>query len=327
MFHINLDCGGIMLNIKHQVFISSTFTDLKEERKEILNAIVSLDCIPSGMEFFPAASIEQFGFIKRIIDDSDYYVLIIGGRYGSISPDGISFTEKEYDYAVEKGIPILCFLRETIDDLPVSKVDREIEKSEKLELFREKVSTNRLVKFWNHPKELAGQVISALAYAKKQNPTQGWVKGLDIAKNEELEKENNKLLREIMILKDSLSEIEKLKVQKYYLSSGYHYSEIYEILNNKKLKLPFKDNGAETVIEVTLLHILKTFKNQLLFGIWNSQGSSGEDIFIFNNLCPDLAILNLLHKHTHGSGTAQKYELSDDGKKFLTLLEMNEGGK
>lgn len=316
-----------MLKIKHQVFISSTFIDLKEERKEILNAIVSLDCIPAGMEFFPAASDEQFEFIKRIIDDSDYYVLIIGGRYGSISPDGISFTEKEYEYAVEKGIPILCFLRETIDDLPVSKVDREIEKSEKLELFREKVSANRLVKFWNHPKELAGDVVLALSQAKKLNPSQGWVKGLDIKRNEELEKENNKLLREIMILKDSLFEIEKLKVQKYYLSSGYHYSEIYEILKQKNSKLSLNTVGIEKEIEINLLSAFKMLKDKLLSGIWNNKTASEEDLMIYYNICPHYELLGLLKKDLKDFGKAQKYYLSDDGKKFLTLLEMNEGGK
>lgn len=252
-------------------------------------------------------------------------MLIIAGRYGSISPDGISYTEKEYDYAIEKGIPVLCFLRENIDELSVSKVDREIEKSEKLELFRQKVSDGRLVKFWKHPKELAGQVISALANAKKQNPTQGWVKGLDIKRSEELEKENNKLLREIMILKDSLSEIEKLKVQKYYLSSGYHYSEIYEILNNKMIDVPAGKLNVQKNINVPILNVLRVYKDTLLEGVWNSQASSQDEIFIYFNICPELVYLNLLNKHTHGSGTAQKYELSDDGKKFLTLLEMNEG--
>lgn len=316
-----------MLKIKHQVFISSTFTDLKEERKEILNAIVSLDCIPSGMEFFPAASIEQFGFIKRIIDDSDYYVLIIGGRYGSISSDGISFTEKEYDYAVEKNIPILCFLRESIDDLPLSKVDREIEKSEKLERFREKVSKNRLVKLWNHPKELAGQVISALANEKKQNPTQGWVKGFDISRIEELEKENNKLLREIMILKDSLSELEKLKVQKYYLSSGYHYTEILDILERQKIIVPMGTLNVKENIEFSLLDIFISLAEKLLLGVWNRTDTPKDELYIFFKVCPSLSYLNLVNKLHPNAGIAQKFELSEDGKKFISLYNLNYTGK
>jgi hypothetical protein len=40
--------------------------------------------------------------IKRWIDDSDIYMLILVGRYGSIEKTtSFSYTELEYDYAVE----------------------------------------------------------------------------------------------------------------------------------------------------------------------------------------------------------------------------------
>ena len=41
------------------------------------------------MELFPAADEEQLNFIKRVIDDCDYYLLIVGGRYGSTDPKGL----------------------------------------------------------------------------------------------------------------------------------------------------------------------------------------------------------------------------------------------
>ena len=91
---------------KYQIFVSSTFVDLKEERQAVLSAVQVVGDIPSGMELFPATDEEQFNFIKRIIDNSDYYVLIVAGRYGSVASDGVSYTEKEYDYAVKKNIPV-----------------------------------------------------------------------------------------------------------------------------------------------------------------------------------------------------------------------------
>ena len=88
---------------KYQVFISSTYTDLVEERKKAVNILLMADCIPAGMEAFVAADLEQFEVIKKVIDLCDYYVLIIGKRYGSIDPvSGISYTEMEYDYAISK---------------------------------------------------------------------------------------------------------------------------------------------------------------------------------------------------------------------------------
>ena len=82
---------------RYQVFVSSTFTDLKEEREAVFNSLMKINCIPAGMETFPAFDEQQLEYIKRVIDDSDYYILIIGGRYGSVTDDGLSFTEKEYD--------------------------------------------------------------------------------------------------------------------------------------------------------------------------------------------------------------------------------------
>jgi len=69
---------------KYQVFVSSTYEDLRPERQEIMHALLELDCIPSGMELFPAASEDQWTLIRGVIDDCDYYVVVIGGRYGSV---------------------------------------------------------------------------------------------------------------------------------------------------------------------------------------------------------------------------------------------------
>ena len=79
---------------RYQVFVSSTFKDLEEERKHIIQTLMEMDCIPAGMELFPAADEEQWDFIKKVINDCDYYLLLIGGRYGSLSPEGIGYTER-----------------------------------------------------------------------------------------------------------------------------------------------------------------------------------------------------------------------------------------
>lgn len=85
---------------RYQVFVSSTYEDLQEERREVMQALLELDCIPAGMELFPASSENQWSLIKRVIDDCDYYLLIIAGRYGI----GVSVTlfiepsEKDISY-------------------------------------------------------------------------------------------------------------------------------------------------------------------------------------------------------------------------------------
>jgi vacuolar-type H+-ATPase subunit F/Vma7 len=79
---------------RFQIFVSSTHADLKEEREAVINELTKVGYIAVGMEQFPATDEEQMEYIRPIIDESDYYIVIIRGRYGSISSDGMSYTEK-----------------------------------------------------------------------------------------------------------------------------------------------------------------------------------------------------------------------------------------
>ena len=121
---------------KYQVFVSSTYVDLTEERKEVIQALLELDCIPVGMEMFPAADEDQWSLIKRLIDDCDYYVLILGGRYGSLNEDGISYTQMEYEYAKSQNIPTISFLHKSPEKIEVGKSELDKVKVEKLIRFR-----------------------------------------------------------------------------------------------------------------------------------------------------------------------------------------------
>jgi hypothetical protein len=95
---------------KFQVFVSSTYMDLSGERDLVIKAILEMSHIPVGMEMFSAADEEQWNVIKKQIDQTDYYVVIVAHRYGSVDANGVSYTEKEYDYAVSQGIPTLGFI-------------------------------------------------------------------------------------------------------------------------------------------------------------------------------------------------------------------------
>src|SRR4051794_10453066 len=99
-----------MVNKKFQIFISSTYEDLKEERDELIKTCMKMGHIPLGMEMFNAADEEQWLIIRRTIDLSDYYCVIVARRYGSRDKDGTGFTEKEFNYAASKAIPILGFI-------------------------------------------------------------------------------------------------------------------------------------------------------------------------------------------------------------------------
>lgn len=160
---------------KYQIFISSTYTDLVEERKKVRDTILSMLHFPVGMEIFGAADEEQWEIIKDTIDSSDYYVLLVAHRYGSIienGPDaGISYTEKEYRYAKEKGIPILAFLID--DNVPVLPEKMEKDYPEKLKAFKQEVKTGRLVEWWKNSDDLAQKLSISLHKQMDRKKTTG----------------------------------------------------------------------------------------------------------------------------------------------------------
>lgn len=121
------------MNKKLQVFVSSTYTDLKEERQAAVEAILDAGHIPAGMELFKAGNESQLKTIYKWIDESDVYMLILGGRYGSIeTKSDKSYTQLEYEYALSKNIPVFAvilsqsFLTNKINILGLDKVMEQI---------------------------------------------------------------------------------------------------------------------------------------------------------------------------------------------------------
>lgn len=162
---------------KYQVFISSTYTDLQEERAAVTQALLESDCIPVGMEQFPASNMNQMDYIHMMLDDCDYYILILAGRYGSCDTDGIGFTKKEYDYAISKGIPVMSFLVENVDNLPARDCEKTDAGRKKLEDFRKKVSAGKLIKYYTDVNSLKSAVISSIHRCIQDSPAVGWVRG------------------------------------------------------------------------------------------------------------------------------------------------------
>lgn len=232
---------------RYQVFVSSTYADLKEERQHVIQALMKMECIPAGMELFPAMDEEQLKFIKRVIDDCDYYLLIIGGRYGSTNAEGISYTEKEFDYAIEKGMKVIALVHSDPGSIARNKTDRDPELEEKLNKFKEKVMTDRIVEFWEDAKELPAKVMASLMTAMKIYPSVGWVRGSNVS--------SEVLLSEINELR---KEKEQLEIKLSQLQTEQPIANLESL--ESKFPLEFHEVGEpenSKVIEVTWLQIFE----------------------------------------------------------------------
>ncbi|MDD3668021.1 MAG: DUF4062 domain-containing protein [Bacteroidales bacterium] len=212
---------------KYQVFVSSTFRDLSDERKKVLDLLLMTDCIPAGMESFVATDDEQFNVIKKVIDLCDYYILIIGRMYGTLNNEtGKSYTEMEYDYAISKKIPVLVFTLDDSVEIDQSKCETDETKKKKLIEFKSRAMQNRLASIWRDKTDLIGKVTVSIMRAKSEIERPGWHRGNEISQ------------------KALVDEIIELKTENANLKKQLNESQISTISDGKDSlnNLPFTDH-------------------------------------------------------------------------------------
>lgn len=161
-------------NKRYQVFISSTYLDLINYRKAVSDEINFRGHIPAGMEDFTACGEDLETYIKHVIDESDYYVLIIGQRFGSSIPtdENVSYTMMEYEYAKSKGMRIIPLIYNGKQDLEGN--DLNVNK-DKFDAFVSKIKTTTL-QYFKDENELIRKLTKALESEIKNHPQKGWIR-------------------------------------------------------------------------------------------------------------------------------------------------------
>ena len=325
-----------MNNKKYQVFISSTYADLTEERKKILDVLFMADCIPAGMEAFVAADTEQFEVIKKVIDLCDYYVLIIGKRYGSIHPGtGKSYTEMEYDYAIEQGIPVLVFAIDENIELASDKVETDKSKIEKLKMFRTKAMTNRLASIWATPEDLTGKLAISIMKARTEIKRPGWQRAVDFDEASlrreimELKNENKKLADDLKAAREEISfltEETDIAFEDCEVKIEYHYQS-QSGLRAGSLNVSLQDlfiTIATEMMEVSIVEPLveKAIKVKFLFGKIESRL---DDKQFVKKMLNQYRALNLVYSYWNNDNRELYWGLINKGRKVRddTILIRN----
>lgn len=186
---------------KYQIFVSSTYEDLRQAREQVIKATLEMGHIPVGMEMFSAADEEQWKLIARTIDQSDYYVVVVAHRYGSMVGD-VSYTEMEYDYAVRQGVPVIGFILDEGAHWSPQMIETDQVKVAALTKFKQKVK-RKPVGFWSSPDDLHGKFSIALMKLMNTNPRLGWVRETEqvspavMTELSRLSSENAKLRKQI----------------------------------------------------------------------------------------------------------------------------------
>jgi hypothetical protein len=300
-------CKPIMRDKKLQVFVSSTFTDLIEERQAAVEAILSSGHIPAGMELFSAGDESQMTVIERWIDESDVYLLILGGRYGSVdSKTGKSYTQLEYEYALAKKKPMFSVvIKESALDAKVKTVGREVleeENPKELKLFRKSVLEN-VSKFWEDKKDIKIAIHETLSEFGYRKDLIGWIKGDNAVNVGSLAEEIARLTKENNELRLSLNGLKQDSNSTY---SSLTFNELKKLLEHE-----FVDANKE----ITLFSYLLA-NGKIL--------SYGQDVYNEELAQPLLTLANYKIVNQYEGMSSDTYKFTEDGHNFyLKALALN----
>lgn len=309
---------------KLQIFISSTYKDLQEERQAAVEAILSAGHIPAGMELFTAGNESQLETIKRWIEGSDVYLLILGGRYGAIeSKSQKSYTHVEYEYAIEKDIPVFAaVINESALNDKVRTFGQEVlelDNREKYEEFKKTV-LSKTSKFFDDKKDIKLTIHETLAEFQRNYKFTGWVSGKEVESAKELIEENRKLLKEN---KELTSKIEK--ILKASTNGVAEFEKIQVVLGDILIDIPEKLSASKK--QLTLMEAFDIAKDKFAMGVTNKSGTNDMETFLFYKIAPKLLTFNLVEKVKMPASTSwQKIHTSKIGHEFLKYYMLKTKG-
>lgn len=148
--------------------ISSTILDLPHYRQHAIDVIIRRGMFPLAMEYLPANPADAIDVSINMVERAHIYVGIIAHRYGEIpdspkNPERLSLTELEYLHAVKRNIP--CYIFIMPDDLrnDLKAVEpNNTEKIQKLLRFKENLTRNHVVGFFQTQQEFREALLTAI---------------------------------------------------------------------------------------------------------------------------------------------------------------------
>lgn len=304
---------------KLQVFVSSTYTDLLDERQAAVAAILKAGHMPAGMELFTAGDQSQLETIQRWIDECDIYLLILGARYGSIEPiSNLSYTEVEYDYAASKGKPLFSIVatEKSIDE-KVKVFGRDVLESDnpkQLKDFRGKVLKN-MSSFYEDTKDIRLSIYESLKSYENDKRIIGWVPASAASEAENLREEVASLKIENAKLK--LAAEKAKNVQAVASTNEEKIKDTMKILLDQNILGPAKLINEKSDKAISLFELFMNNKEIFVNGVSSYPTENGVNEYFFHTISPKLKIHGIIDVEKI-TGTAHRRAIvSKFGLEFL----------
>jgi len=276
------------VNRKLQVFISSTYEDLKDERQAAVQAVLDAGHIPAGMELFAAGDKSQWESITRWIDESDAFLLILGGRYGSIEPESKkAYVELEYRYAMEKGKRLFALvLKEELIQKKVAQLGTKvIEQSDPRWKEFHTLVIGKLCSFVADNKDIWIAIHKSMKEIERDGHL-GWVRAVEVP-------ESAKVVAELASLTKENKEL-RLKIAAFEKDSPRDPSQERELkfrgISEKLLKLT-ESYGNKSL---SMLNVFLANRKKFINGVNNHYASNEAMKFLYFQAAPHLKLYGLL---------------------------------
>lgn len=315
------------MNKKLQIFVSSTYTDLIEERQAAVQAILDAGHIPAGMELFKAGNDSQLKTIYKWIDASDVYMLILGGRYGSIeTKSGKSYTQLEYEYAISKNIPIFAvvlsddFLTRKINSMGLASITEQ-NAPDKYKDFKALVMS-KIIREVDDCKDIKIAIYTTLNDFMNEYNLVGWVRNTSENDTIQMSKENASLSKEILSLNKQIQKLqEQLNAKTKEQFGKFSFNELIEIFKKKEFVLPGHIIKSETDLTINALDFFTIYYATFVTGISNEFNCSEEEAYVFYNITPYYVGFDFLERVKLQNTTAQRIHTTKLGSAFYAMLE------
>jgi len=144
-----------------RIYVSSTYEDLKDERKAARDAIQTLGHLAIGMEDYAASDERPLERCLRDVRSCQAYVGIFAWRYGFCPGNGEkSITSLEYEEATKNKIPCYVFL--VREDAPWPRTWIPDEDQPKIKQLRQSLSLKHMVGWFTNEIDLAAAITKSL---------------------------------------------------------------------------------------------------------------------------------------------------------------------
>lgn len=163
----------MQLEKRYQVFYSTSGEDTRPERLMLTQTLSTMGCFSWGLEQRTPLSST---LVRRQIDDCDYVVMLIGGKYGEQSVTGESYMHLEYKYAVTKNKPIIVFMAKHPELKEFALRESRPELVERFDEFCEELKQKHEVIYYQHVRDLEMNIRNYIPKFIEKNPQEGWVR-------------------------------------------------------------------------------------------------------------------------------------------------------